>query len=132
VKALSLTSESQYGQALHYLQLVEKHLPANEGERYRFYRQLLKGYVLGGLGRRDEALKTLSEFQRDVTALGYETDELKYLRCYAASVGNDILKSSGAGQPPFSIDHAGFDLSKVPSHVRRHFPLRYHPRWRNV
>ena len=107
-------------------------MPTNEGERYRFYRKLLKGYVLGGLGRRGEALETLSSFQRDVVELGYTTDELKYLKCYAAAVGNDILKSSGDQRPLFPIDYDGFDLSKVPRYVRRHFPLRYHPRWEKV
>jgi hypothetical protein len=138
VKALTLTSKSEYGQALHYIRLIDRCLAGGEGQKYRFYRKLLEGYLLGGLGRRDEALEILSGFQQDILKLGFVNDELKYLKCYAAAVGNDILKSAGGRQLTgneetlFPTNYDDIDLTKVPRNVRRYFPLRYHPRWNEV
>src|SRR5689334_14887764 len=84
--AVAANSKSDYENALRYILLMERNPARGEGERHRFQVKLLKGYVLGGLGRRDEALRTLIEFQKDIQHLGIMTEEIRYLRGYAASV----------------------------------------------
>jgi hypothetical protein len=129
---------SQYELALHYLVLMERRPAKGEGDRHRFQLKLLKGYALGGLGRREEALRTLLGFQRGLQGLGSSTDELRYLRCYAAAVGNDIIKASGDWDLAeddkilLTPNYDDVDLAKVPSGTKRYFPLQYHPLWPGV
>jgi len=64
-------------------------VPTNEGERYRFYRKLLKACARRTLGGGVSPPK-LSRVSSAMLSTRLYDDELKYLKCYAAAVGNDI------------------------------------------
>jgi len=138
VKALDLTSKSQFEQALHYADLVECHLDGAVGEvsKYDIYCKLLKGFLLGSLKRNEEALEVLAAVQRDILRVGFMTDELKYLRCYGAVLGHEAMRSIPAKRLPshaeslLKVDYENVDLAKVLSNVKRTFPLRFHPLWK--
>ena len=137
-EALQLTSKSQYKEALNYVRRIEGTKSTPEGTKNRVYERLLKGYLLGALRRDEEALTTLTEFRRDLERFESTSPEVAYLRCYAAVVGADILGSAGYTPHPgaetglFPVNYDRIELDKVPQGVKRIFPLRFHPRWKEV
>src|SRR5260370_1419551 len=74
--------------------------------------------------------------QRDILRVGFMTDELKYLRCYGAVLGHEAMRSIPAKRLPshaeslLKVDYENVDLAKVLSNVKRTFPLRFHPLWK--
>jgi hypothetical protein len=107
-----------------------------EVSKYDIYCKLLKGFLLGSLKRNEEALEVLAAVQRDILRVGFMTDELKYLRCYGAVLGHEAMRSIPAKRLPshaeslLKVDYENVDLAKVLSNVKRTFPLRFHPLWK--
>lgn len=136
-QALDLASKHKNEEALGKIFAIEElAIPGYNKQQTRgsIYGNLLKGLLLYETGRRAEALSTLADVQR---ILGKrETDEeIGYLQCYAHAVAIRII-SVWPEQDLYDLvilrtlpNLEAIDLSKVPVHVKRKFPLRDHPAW---
>jgi hypothetical protein len=129
VRALDLASKGKFEAALGYAMLVEadaKNMKHTGVNRYGVYAGLLRGFLLFSLSRFQEADRVLSDVQGRLRDLSNDAnDEIRYLRCYAA-----VLLRHSVGQPTSDANVAnipdceGIDITKVPVHVKKNFPLR--------
>jgi hypothetical protein len=131
--ALDLASKEKYQQALARIESIE-----NMSGRYRIYEEsklyiyilLLKGGMLHMLDKNKEAIDSLEKAQRQILQKINPDSEMRYLRRHCAILAHMILREGIEGKTLvehrshlFDIPIDPVDLSAVPEHIKRNFPL---------
>jgi hypothetical protein len=136
VKARTYASREDCENALVSLKWLEEHgaFSGPKGiTRLGVYGGLLRSLCLTRVKRYDSAMEELAPLQRFLQ--DGTSEESRYLRCYAARlIAYAVTQLSPQTLPTdvrilSSLDYASVDLTKVPSHVKKNFPLDEHPQW---
>jgi len=139
-KAYQAAAYTRYEEALDCLQAAETlglskyYKPWTKMSAQAY---LLKASVLIHLNRYEEALRMLVVLQEFFLSQQNQTTELKYLECFAGVLAREPLRSQELkysklamrGFEVFKTPYDAVNLSAVPTHLKRKFPLRSHPAW---
>jgi hypothetical protein len=133
-RVLELAERGHNRQALNQIEVLERRWKAFDPEIGLPVRlMLIKGYLYGANKQDGLAIDTLAKACRLIdAAAGLDAKEKEYLKCYASVCA---LRSARRLRQPdtsgFSVDFARVSLA-VSARLKRAYPLRQHPDWREA
>lgn len=139
-KAFQLTGYGRYQEALNHIEAAENiGYPRNNVNKTRVELQarILKGLLELKTKNYNESLKILVDVQEHLLRIPKQTPEVVYLECYVSVLAGDSLRTLGntdlvrRGFAIFNVPYEAVNVNAVPVNVKRKFPLRSHPEWRD-
>ena len=137
VSAVDSCSKERFSDAFQAIESIEKIIPPSNGSKADEFDPrlpLLKALVLIKLDRTEEALRLIKGL--DQVLRRSTIAQLKYLRGYMSLLMQTVKYYNRFAaidpelEPLLRLNLEDIDLDKVPSHIKRIFPIPSHSKWR--
>jgi hypothetical protein len=133
-RVLDLAERGRNRQALNQIEMLERRWKAfDPAVDLPFRLMLIKGYLYGANKQDGLAIDALAKAHRLIEASsGLDATEKEYLKCYASVCGlRSVRRLRQQDTAGFSVDFARVSLDVSPR-LKRAYPLRQHPDWREA